>query len=371
MTKKILHISGADTKFILPFRVWLEKNLKERHLFFISNISVSQKSDFNFENIKSISPYDSSIKLIRILFYPIKFIKYIIILSRLIKINDQIYLHGLFDKKLIIFLYLNPSLNKKVKWIIWGGGDLDLTRSFSSGIMNKIECVVKSRFKSFITYVDEDFIDVLTHYNPIGYLENCLLYSSNVFTDSQTITDSYELKKENKRINVLVGHSADHEGDHINMLNRLHQSNTKKNLQIYCILSYGEKPWTVGYKDEVIELGRKLFGDSFTPIENFLPKDSYLTFLSSIDIFILNHRYQQGMGNIIQALGMNKAVFLNSESNHFKMFKRLGLDFYSTDRIDSFLDAPNFDINNKNTIEQFFSEKKLLNGWKNIFENDN
>lgn len=371
MNKKILHISGAEAKFILPFRLWLKKNFKERHLFFISNITDSKREIFNLNNVITVLPYDSNNLLLRRFFYPIKFIKYIINLSRLIKSNDQIYLHGLFDKKLIILLYLKPSLNKKVKWIIWGGGDLDLTRSFNSNIMNKIECIVKSRFKSFITYVDEDFIDVITHYNPKGYLQNCLLYNSNVFSENSDVISRPTAIADHESINILIGHSADHEGDHINMLHKIHKSNTNKNFQIYCILSYGEKPWTLGYKDQVIELGRKLFGDSFTPIESFMPKDAYLSFLNSIDVFILNHRYQQGMGNIIQALGMNKAVFLNSESNHFRMFKRLGVKVFSTIEIESFLASPNFAINNNKTIEHFFSEKKLLNGWKNIFANDN
>lgn len=370
MTKNILHISGAETKFILPFRNWLLKNFDQNHIFFVSNIPYSQRKMFNLEGIKTITPYDSSNSFVKSFFLIFKFIKYIIVTSKLIISHDQVYVHGLFDKKLIILLYLKPSLNKKVNWILWGGGDLDLIKSFSSRILNQIECIVKSRFKSFITYIDEDYIDVITHYNTSGPLKNCLLYNSNVYNNNESVNISNDEKNTKEHFNVLVGHSADHEGDHINMLNMLYKKKLTKNSSIYCILSYGEKPWTPGYKDLVIKTGKELFGDYFHPINNFMSKKNYLEFLNKIDIMIFNHRYQQGMGNIIQALGMNKIVFLNSEANHYKMFKRLNINVFSINEFELFLTNPKFNPSNNEMISSIFSESKLLEGWKNIFNKD-
>ena len=154
------------------------------------------------------------------------------------------------------------------------------------------------------------------------------------------------------------------------MLNKLYKVRSSKPNRIYCILSYGEKPWTPGYKDLVIKKGNELFGDRFYPIVEFMPKKDYLDFLKDIDIFILNHRYQQGMGNIIQALGMNKTVFLNPEANHYKMFKRINIKVLSINELESFFTNPNFNPDNNEMIRSFFNEDKLLDSWKKILYNE-
>src|SRR5690606_7080247 len=103
----------------------------------------------------------------------------------------------------------------------------------------------------------------------------------------------------------------------------------RKDFNLYVPLSYGSED----YKNRIIKKGKELFGSRFKPLEDFIPYQEYITFLKNIDILILNHRRQQGMGNTIQALGMGKKVFLNSITPQYHLFKKLGIKVFPIENL--------------------------------------
>ena len=98
--------------------------------------------------------------------------------------------------------------------------------------------------------------------------------------------------------------------------------------------------------------------------------DKYMKFISLLDIAILAHNQQQAFGNIISLLSMKKTVYLKEEVTTYETLKEMGIEIKSFDR---FTDLEKFDENtlenNRKIIEENFSEEKLKEQWKNIFEN--
>ncbi len=72
------------------------------------------------------------------------------------------------------------------------------------------------------------------------------------------------------------------------------------------------------YKQEIINIGDKLFSNQFYPIIELMEYNDYLSFLNSVDIAIFNHNRQQAVGNIILLLSMGKTIYLSEENNAYK-----------------------------------------------------
>ena len=148
MNKTIIHISGADKKFIFPLIDFLKKeDNKYNHRVIIPNIKKKDRNYFMSKNIITTSLWDNDNVILRYLFLPIKLILYFNLLNNEIKNANKVFIHGLFDKKIILFFYLFPSLNKKCSWLIWGGGDLNKNEAFSLNPFNRLKVKVKSNFK--------------------------------------------------------------------------------------------------------------------------------------------------------------------------------------------------------------------------------
>ena len=139
------------------------------------------------KNIITTSLWDNDNVILRYLFLPIKLILYFNLLNNEIKNANKVFIHGLFDKKIILFFYLFPSLNKKCSWLIWGGGDLNKNEAFSLNPFNRLKVKVKSNFKNYLTYIEEDYIDILTHYFPKEESYLTIFYISQIYPYQQRI----------------------------------------------------------------------------------------------------------------------------------------------------------------------------------------
>lgn len=365
--ENIIHISGADKKFIFPLIEILKNEIDGNyiHTVIIPNFRNEDKEYFLSKGIITPSIQDSKIRILKYVLSPIKTLQYFYILYREINRSNKIFIHGLFDKKLILFFTLFPKLNEKCSWLIWGGGDLNTSETFSSKPFNKFIVKVKGRFREYLTYLEEDYIDILTYY-PVenGKFSYNLLYVSN--TCSATLNVTKKAIEKNKIKNILIGHSADFEGDHLNVFKKMVSSRLTQH-NIHCILSYGEKPQTPNYTNKIIKTGNKYF-NHFNALTNLIAYEEYVEYLNTMDILVLNHRYQQAMGNIILGLFLNKVIVLNDTANHYYMLKRLGFDIIS---LSQFLEGT-YDLNVKNTklAESLFTYKSLVSTWKkNICEN--
>lgn len=125
--------------------------------------------------------------------------------------------------------------------------------------------------------------------------------------------------------NILVGNSATPTNNHIEIfqaLSRLHLPETTK---IIVPLSYGD----ACYKRKIIELGNKFFGNQFQPVTDFMDFDQYAALLKNCSVMIMNHKRQQGAGNIGVGVYLGAKVFMNSDSPLYDYYKSIGSTVYS------------------------------------------
>ena len=132
--------------------------------------------------------------------------------------------------------------------------------------------------------------------------------------EHREINKKYRIKAKTAVFNrkrIIIGNSATESNNHLEIFDRL-ANKEWAGYEIVCPLSYGSKV----YADRVIEKGKKIFGDSFFPITEFMPFVDYLELLLSCSVGIYDHNRQQGLGNAYLILNMGKKLYLrrNSES---------------------------------------------------------
>lgn len=353
---KYLHIMHNE-KFIVPYIEFINKNFKkDEHLFLI--IDGFFKKEILWIEGENILYFEKKIiknKIIKIW----ELLRKIILMNSFSKRSSKIYFHSLFIKDKILFLFIFSKYLKKSNWLIWGR-DLYSYQNRKKGFMRKIyykmEEYVKGNFYGYITHIKKDYELAQKWYIAQGKYYDCFMYPSNLYRD-------FDIKEVNKKyIAIQVGNSADYSNNHFEIFEKLKKF---KNIRIYCPLSYGDKI----YADKVIKKGKEIFGEKFIPITKFLEYSKYLEFLSQIDIAIFAHNRQQAVGNITSLLGMKKTVYLKERVTTYSMLKELGIKvklFNTLDSLERFED----DIleKNKEIIRERFSEKRLIEDWKKIFE---
>ncbi len=119
---------------------------------------------------------------------------------------------------------------------------------------------------------------------------------------------------------IVIGNSASFECNHLDTFDWLRHTQFKG--EIICPLSYGDR----AYGNMVSERGRNLFGERFIPITDFLPLDEYASLIASSSHMIMNHKRQQGLGNIIIALCAGTRVVLRKENPLLNLMNELGID---------------------------------------------
>lgn len=251
-----------------------------------------------------------------------------------------IILHGLFwewDYDILV----NVPDNVKVAWMFWGGeiyGRPDLKASFYAP-RTKRQYWVK-RLKRLVKGTNHD---ELNYQLPIGLfkrIDYCLTdieeeYSFakqyigadfihlwyNYYSIEETIGNLIDTSCIGN--NILVGNSSSLECNHLDALACI--KDTVPNQKIICPLSYGET-WL---RNLIAAKGHKLFGSSFLPLVDFIPRQEYNSLLSSCSSAIMAHYRPQGLGNIITLLWMGTKVYMSKSSMQYSYLKRIGLTVLS------------------------------------------
>lgn len=345
---KNLHLI-LNEKFTEPFIEFINNNFDSKdHLFLIIGKGIGCKISPR-ENVKEIS---GSMKDMRILIKEMYRCK-------------KIFLHGLFFKEIVLILFIQPWLLKKSNWIIWGG---DLywykyrEKCFKLNLYEMIRRIVIRHIGGLITYIKGDYELAQQWYGAKGKCYYSFVYPSNLYREYDLSQD----KKDNKKIYILIGNSADPTNNHLEVLRELEKYKNKE-IEIICPLSYGDAK----YREKVIEEGIRIFEEKFKAIVNFMPYEEYLKLLAQIDIAIFNHERQQAMGNITLLLGMGKKVFLRKDITTIGFFKSLGIQVFDFFDICSFEDlimgAKKLDLHNIDIIRKAHSQEELKKQLSIIF----
>lgn len=357
---KYLHIMRND-KFINPFIEFINKNFSKEEIAFFIMEGLETIEVINEKNVKRYISKGRNLKgvLKKILLFlqiPILYIK----LFNYCKKSEKIFFHALADPRLIFFLYIFRFFLKKTYWIIWGGDLYSYNERKKKSVFHTIEDYVKGNAKGYISYMNGEFRLAKKWFKAKGKFYRSFTYPSNLYKE-------VDLKKtEKNELWIQIGNSADSSNNHFEILEKLSKFKDM-NIKLFCILSYGGSE---EYKKQVIGRGSELFKDKFFPILNFMEFKEYMSFLSSLDIAIFAHNRQQAFGNISSLLSMKKTVYLKEEVITYKTLKEIGIEVKSFDRL---INLEKFDENilenNRRIIKENFSEEKLIEQWKNIFEN--
>ncbi|ERK09831.1 4-alpha-L-fucosyltransferase [Serratia fonticola AU-P3(3)] len=343
---KILHICSKD-KFIPSFVNYIDQNFdSEQHFFWVFGHSDIYKLEEK-NNVKFIGVNKS------------EKIKNIFTLIKDIHQSDKVILHGLLSIKIVLILFFIPWVMKKCFWFIWGGDlySYKAKRNIKWYLKELIRRPVIKRMGHLVTYVKGDYELTQKWYGCSGDFLECLMYTSNVYK-------YVELPNmESEHITILLGNSADPSNNHLDALIKISKYKNE-NIKVMVPLSYGEKR----YAENVITEGKKLLGDKFIPITEFMSYEKYLSLLANVDIAVFNHNRQQAMGNTISLLGLKKTVYINSYTTQWQLFNDLNIKVLDVD--DFSLKCINENEKNTNVekIKNFFSDNKLAKQLKFIFE---
>lgn len=114
---------------------------------------------------------------------------------------------------------------------------------------------------------------------------------------------------------VLLGNSGTPSNNHVSVLERLRKMGLPKDVLVLCPLAYGDPR----YADQVCEVGRRVLGEQFEALRDFMPLPEYRTLLDRVDAGIMNHSRTQAGANVIGLLCRGKRVFMNEKSTLYKM----------------------------------------------------
>lgn len=333
MRNRILHIMVADKIFTLPLIQFMEgKDEFKNHFFLVRDEGL----DFNFDSkfvYRIRTPFRSF------------FIRNLFVFISAVFASSKIILHGL--PMLNIFI-LFPFKWKNISWVIYGADLYDRLENSSCSTLQK---VIIKYIGRHITHIEGDSIlanrvfksKAKFHYSPM-YLSNVVDVTG--FSPSIDVKDDFVL---------LIGNSVSKNNNHIEILRKISRhSNSIKS--IICPLSYGNE---LAYRDQVVEVGKSLFGDKFTPLVDFMALEDYVKLLNNVDIAIFDHWRQQAMGVTLSLLSLGKTVYMRKGTESYNSLVNRGFKVFDNQIVFNEGIFTQDVTKNKELLEKFYSSKSL------------
>ena len=283
---------------------------------------------------------------------------------------NRIFLHSLFDERLLQIIALQPWLLKKVYWIMWGG---DLYRYQSNREQKRLATNVNERIRSFVIprfagYIGlrGDYELARQWYGVSAPLYEMFFYPSNLFQEQCMPLNRN--KESQAELKILLGNSADPSNQHLELFAQI-APYINERCQLIVPLSYGNAE----YRELVIAKGREMFGRQFIPLTDFIGQDEYYQILSTIDIGLFYHRRQQALSNLIHLLGYGAKVYLRDDVVTWRFFDDLGVTVYPSNSSMMDLCTPIPDevrFQNQQVIFDHFSLQNWLLQMQSLFAQD-
>jgi len=269
-------------------------------------------------------------------------IRYITI-RKLMKQAKNIFIHYLTEEVSgILFGFRGKA---KIIWVMWGADlykylPLKLYDNQTLELLNKFEGKVKSRFKKIFYFFQYnirkavikrlDYI-ISPHKGDVRLLKKYFKtkakwYSKAIYPnlvdfekidkEVASVDEKFIFKKNGGKL-LLLGNSGTPTNNHLDIMIRLSEMK-EQNFKIICPLSYGSPI----YIKKIIEKGKMIFGDRFIPLLEFLKPDVYFQILKQIDLAIMYHNRQQGMGNVQILVYLGKPICMKKTSGYFHLVEK-------------------------------------------------
>lgn len=292
-------------------------------------------------------------------------------MPELLKNCSRLIFHSFPVSRSLFFWYRYSKYMSKAIWSVWGQDAYWYNyakRSPENWLYEWLRTRLIRRIRIIFCPVKRDYDFITKHYKTRAQ------YVYGIYpipTDFEYLRKLRHKKKEDNIINIQVGNSATKTNNTEEVLRFLSRFKNK-NIKVFCPLSYGD----CEYARKISEIGSKLLGDRFTPLLALMDRESYAQFISSIDVLIMNHKRQQGLGNIFSYLYLGKKVYIRADNQSFDFFDSNGIKIYDTREL--------FKSNNLNTLtdmkqsvselnirntESIISADNVCKGWKKILNN--
>jgi len=287
--------------------------------------------------------------------------------------DDQLILHdnhSLFGRPTLfwVFIYLlRHKLMKRISLVLWSVPETKrLPKNTIHSYLLSITTKSLRSLKNIILLTTDDENKVkewhrLTNTKVTTYIWAITKVNSNI---------NHEYKKRKSPIKIMVSHSAQPHNQQIEVLKML-EKYKNEDIRIICPLSYG----LPSYRKEIIRTGKKIFGNKFEYILEFLPEDEYDKLLESIDIYISNSIIQTGLYVVYFCIGSGEKMYL--KGNNLNWVNYLGAHAFNVKDIkqqdyQEFI-KPLADDQRQHNIQLSIQRLKLLStklikDWKQIYK---
>jgi len=329
----ILHIV-VDDKFIDTAYQMFEKVYPGQNKFMI----ISNKKEFKFIKKTPIEQINFKTFLTKAFIDSLSQYEFVVI-------------HWLDVVKLEVIRRSPSSI--KFLWIGWGGDyydfiNLELYLPETKKLLKKLgenrDLPLLSRTKLLIMKLYSKFMPIKKIINKISYFSPVLRSEyplvANSFTEFRakyldwnygtleeligTETDEYKQGK-----NILFGNSATFENNHIDLLPLLSTLNFSGR-RLIMPLSYGDSNYATYITSTMLKNNIPI-----TPLLNFMPLEEYNQIIFTCSIVIMNHKRQQGLGNIVALMYRGAKIFLNEDNPVYQYYKEKGAILFSINELNN------------------------------------
>lgn len=360
----------------------------EEHLFIVIK-EKNNKKHINPEKFRNVKIFNFKGNFLT-KFFTIRYTT----IRKLMKQAENVFIHYLTEEICgILFGFRGKA---KIIWVMWGADlykyiPIQLYDQFTSEIVSKLDGKFKSILQRILFLFQYeirkavikrlDYV-ISSHKGDVRLLKiyfktNVKWYPKAIYPNPidfekldkevVSIDEKFNLKKNNSKL-LLLGNSGFPTNNHLDIMVRLSKMKVQ-NFKIICPLSYGPPI----YIEKVIKKGKILFGDRFLPLLDFLNPDKYFGLLKQIDLAIMYHNRQQGMGTIILLVFMGKLICMKKTSGYFYLMQR-GVSVYSTQELEMLILneiklTPTMSEHNKTTaLNKLSSVKSTISSIRGFFE---
>lgn len=247
--------------------------------------------------------------------------------------KHHLIVHGMYDRALAIALFLVLRKADKATWNIWGSDLYPFLKPYPRlphqlGNMWLRRSVFRRMAR--IAGIPGDFSILAAdlkgdwHHSPVNHP---LRLQRESYAALLRKAQAYR----NDELTVLLGNSASATNRHEDALTMLSRFKHER-LRLIIPLSYAG---TDEYVERITKVARRLFDDKVTILDEVLTTEEYLELLTQIDILVLNHRRQEGVGTINSALLLGKKVYLHHSVSTFSHLQAGGVELNDSSMISS------------------------------------
>jgi hypothetical protein len=282
--------------------------------------------------------------------------------------GDHVVIHQLSNPRLLAWLSAFRGTARRCAWVYWGGDVYHFRfepRTLSHALRERLRRAVIPALPLVGGLVPGDFEVLRTHY---GTRARYVPTFYPLPMDPGALQPVEPPAVRSGPVTLLVGNSGDPSNRHAWLLRALARFRGE-DVRILAPLAYGER----GHIAAVIALGRELFGERFTPLTEFLPPEQYSRLLREVDAVLMNHPFQQGLGNLVALLLLGKKVYVRSDTTSFPWFQDLGVSVFDTLRLPELSlpelaeFPPAIGARNSALIRAHLSEPNAVAGWRALF----